>query len=284
MLLDYLDRAWRIGLRLYRAASGVPDGEVLCKMAGGYAMSLSPRDDALERVMYLDRTYEPATLHLMAMVLQPGDTVFDIGANVGLMTLHASRLVGAQGIVYAFEPHPATLERLRRNLALNGARNVQVLELALSSAPGSCQLFSFPKVNAGRASLVPAKGGVPAGEVRVARLGDLGLRSPRFIKLDVEGSELPVLQGGLALLQALPAPILCMELVKDMPRDGAGAYDAHRLVMASNDYRCFKFARSKFRASPLVEVAGEADLPTHDNVVYIHTQQVASLPPQLFAG
>src|SRR5450759_1030449 len=65
------------------------------------------------------RLYEPDIAAVFNRAIQPGDTVLDIGANVGVFSVLASHLVGHDGCVVAFEPAPDNLERLARNLALN---------------------------------------------------------------------------------------------------------------------------------------------------------------------
>ena len=69
--------------------------------------------------------------------LQPGDVVVDVGANIGVLSLAASRLVGEHGQVIAVEPHPATFQHLQHNLGLNQAANVQTHRVAVGEAVGS---------------------------------------------------------------------------------------------------------------------------------------------------
>ena len=66
--------------------------------------------------------------------LRPGATFFDIGANVGFVTLIAARLVGPSGRVVAFEPVPENVAAIRENLALNGIDWVEVHETAVARA------------------------------------------------------------------------------------------------------------------------------------------------------
>src|SRR5437764_415668 len=76
-------------------------------------------------------TYERQVQQLFRERLHPGDTVFDIGANVGFFTLLASKLVEG-GHVYAFEPLPRNLYYLERHIRLNDVTNVSVEALAIA--------------------------------------------------------------------------------------------------------------------------------------------------------
>ena len=69
--------------------------------------------------------------------LRQGDICIDAGANVGLLTLTASALVGEEGCVIAVEAHPRTCRYLRENLELNHCRNVRAYNLALAAAAGT---------------------------------------------------------------------------------------------------------------------------------------------------
>jgi hypothetical protein len=71
-------------------------------------------DNELSRALYVSGTYEPNTLVVLNRLLEPGAVFFDIGANVGVFSLAGSRMVGAGGQVYAFEPSRHECERLRR--------------------------------------------------------------------------------------------------------------------------------------------------------------------------
>jgi FkbM family methyltransferase len=274
------------GIRCFRAAILLPSDGVLCRMEDGFLMSLRPRRDALECSMFLDRTYEQATLAFMAQVIRPGDTVLDVGANIGLMTLRASQLVGDTGSVYAFEPHPETFRRLELNVRLNAASNVIALELALGDAPARRELFDFPKASSGRASLVGAPGGVPAASVGVARLDEVltsrRVSSVRFLKLDVEGFELQVLGGALDLLRSRPAPIVCMEVSRALPVERGDALSAHRFMLSVDHYVPFRFVEGKGRPSPLVPVLEEALIPAHENVIYMTREAIDTVPAKLF--
>ncbi len=122
-----------------------------------------------------------------------GSIVFDIGAHVGFYTLLASILVGPEGRVFAFEPLPDNLFYLYEHLRINRITNAAVIEAAVSDAPGATGFATGKTSMMGRIS--------PQGQYRVKTVTIDGLVSnrevppPDFIKIDVEGGELPVLAG-----------------------------------------------------------------------------------------
>lgn len=145
-------------------------------------------------------SYERRKTVLFASALAPGDVVYDIGAHVGLYALIAAPLVGNTGHVYAFEPLPRNLVYLRGHLELNGVANCTVLDVAVSTGPGSA---AFDK------DVHPAMGhlGAPAEgtlTVRTAGLDELVtrgvLKPPAVVKCDVEGAEHDVLRGAATIL------------------------------------------------------------------------------------
>jgi FkbM family methyltransferase len=87
---------------------------------------------------------------LFERLLGEGDTVYDVGANVGIHTLLFSRLVGPKGKVYAFEPFPQNLDRLRANLDLNKIENVEVIASAVSRRSSRERFLPGPDVSTGK--------------------------------------------------------------------------------------------------------------------------------------
>jgi len=152
--------------------------------------------------VYFNRV-EPEQTRVFAATVSKGQVVFDIGANVGYYTILASRLVGARGIVVAFEPVARNLSYLYRHIGLNRANNVMIVPVACSDALSlgtfdkginyalghlhsdtmNCRLVGSKN----RITLVPT---VDVDSV-VERLG----YSPHVVKIDVEGAELLVLHG-----------------------------------------------------------------------------------------
>ena len=142
-------------------------------------------------------TYEPAQSALFCKVVKPGDVVYDIGAHFGYYALLASKLVGTEGRVLAFEPSPPNLARLYRHIELNRCSNVQVLELAVSDHEGVAHFET--RTGSGLGHLAP-DGPV---EVKITRLDGLqGYPLPNVMKIDVEGAEVGVLRGANSLLAA----------------------------------------------------------------------------------
>ena len=81
--------------------------------------------------------------------IKGGDTIFDVGATTGEYTIPASRLVGENGAVYAFEPEPACYACLVSNMVLHEARNVIAANAALSHKGGTLTLCSEPETVSG---------------------------------------------------------------------------------------------------------------------------------------
>ena len=153
---------------------------------------------------------EPGVQEALRRHVGPGTTVWDVGANVGFFTLLAARLGGD---VQAFEPVPATARRLRANVAANGfGERVRVHEQAVAARSGRA---AFLLVEDASWSHLADRGRHPRTrarlEVPVVALDDLDLPLPDVIKVDVEGSELAVLEGARRLL-ADHAPLLVVEL------------------------------------------------------------------------
>jgi FkbM family methyltransferase len=164
--------------------------------------------------------FEEAETAFVQKFLRAGMTVLDIGANQGFYTLLAAKCVGALGKVIAFEPSPRERKALRWNLRVNGCRNVVVEELALGNEPRETEkpLYVVQGAQTGCNSLEPPAeaGATSVMSVRVTSLdGYLAARQVKrvdFVKLDVEGAELSVLQGSRKLLEGRPRPVLLAEV------------------------------------------------------------------------
>lgn len=158
---------------------------------------------------------EDELLRRMLEALRPGDVVFDVGANIGLVSL-ALALHGTERapVVHAFEPEPHNNAALRANLAANEVRVVEVHALALGDRPGKVKLYLDRHVGAGSHSLIPRPGLAQSTEVELARVDDLApkLGTPRMVKIDVEGAEFGVLRGMEGLLRAHAVRELFLEL------------------------------------------------------------------------
>lgn len=271
----------------FRRALPAP-AEKLVQMRGGYRLALRPAADALERRLYEARTYEAGTLALFDQVLRRGDVMVDVGANLGLMTLHAARLVGSPGCVVALEPHPAYHARLVSHLALNGCDNVRALQVAAGAVRSSASIYDFPEVNIGRSSLVIPESGAPAAatvavDTLDAILAGAGVGRVRLLKVDVEGYEAQVLAGASGLLAQ--RPIVCMEVSRTVT-GGGDPLAAHDMIMETGAYSAWNFRDGKGRPSPLVAVKDRQRLAaqTDDNVVYVPHAERDALPARLFTG
>lgn len=142
-------------------------------------------------------SYEHDKHRRFAATLQPGQVVYDVGANAGFYTLLAARRVGGQGNVVAFEPLPRNLHYLCRHLALNRERAVRVVDAAVADRDGTAMLDPGPHPS--MASL-DVGGSVQVRTVRLDTLVAEGLPPPDVIKIDVEGAECQVLRGAQEVL------------------------------------------------------------------------------------
>ena len=192
--------------------------------------------------------FEPAERAFVSRFLQAGMTSLDIGAHHGLYTLLASKRVGPNGRVFAFEPSPRERKALRWNVGLNRCKNVVIEGLALGNEEGERSLYVVNGHETGCNSLRPPalSGATSPVAVRVSSLdqwlGAHKVKTVDFIKLDVEGGELSVLQGAQRLLESAPRPVILAE-VQDI-RTQPWGYRAREIIsfLSGKGYRWFSIS------------------------------------------
>jgi FkbM family methyltransferase len=158
-------------------------------------------------------TGERRELEIVREHLRPGMTFFDVGANIGIFSMTAARIVGPSGQVVAFEADPEIAERLREHARGNSFEWVNVEQKAAWRESGKVM---FERVDA---SVSPDRGVghvVDTTNAHVMTLDAIALddclsqyRAPDFIKCDVEGAEGEVFQGARGLLAKQRPRALC---------------------------------------------------------------------------
>lgn len=151
-------------------------------------------------------TREPAIIGTIRGLLHPGDCFIDAGANIGVYSVLASRLVGPNGRVIAIEMMPDTAAILRAHLAENGCDNAMVVEAALSDRAGETVTAQVSEGKFGQASIATGHG-EKSVEVDTTTLTDVvsGYGRVRLIKMDLEGAEMNALKGAEPVLDRIDA-------------------------------------------------------------------------------
>lgn len=157
--------------------------------------------------------------------VKPGDVFIDVGAHFGFYTLLASRLIGEKGSIHSFEPTPRTFSLLKRNT--QEKKNIFINQSAVFRKSGESEFIDF---GPGSAAFNSLKKDIPY--VREAtRMEKIAVRTitldeyvsrqaiaPTFIKIDVEGGELDVLNGAKKILSQ--KPVLSVEIWNESELDG----------------------------------------------------------------
>ncbi len=192
----------------------------------------------MSQCTYVDGRYEPNEMYAMAQLIKPGMCFVDVGANAGIFTIMAARLTGERGAVHAFEPSPRDRERLQANIALNRLTNVTVHGEALGRSPSRAVLAvsgaERPGHNTIGGFMYAEDSAAYSVEVEVTTLDGVAeasnLTRLDVMKIDVEGFETAVLQGGTATLARF-RPVMVIEAQDEsLRRAGSSASELLALV------------------------------------------------------
>ena len=159
-------------------------------------------------------THEPLETEIVKKEIKSGDVVLDIGAHIGYYTLIFANLVGEEGKVFAFEPDPTNFSLLKKNVEINGHKNVELIQQAVSNETGKIRLYLSSEAHDHK--IYDSHDGRQSIEIEATRLDDY-FRDYNgkidFIKIDVQGAEGRAIQGMLNLLKKNYNVKIVMEFV-----------------------------------------------------------------------
>jgi FkbM family methyltransferase len=218
--------------------------ELLARTPNGYV--LAPADRlGFARFLAEAAVLERATSRLLDLTLREGMTFVDVGANIGLYTLHAARRVGPTGAVVALEPTPKLFRLLQKTVRINDRENIcNCINIAVSSADGVATLEGSKYCGYNPLNQPVNEEAKAEFQVRTARLDDVlqGARRVDVVKIDAGGAELAVLEGMNQVLANHREIVLIVEYgVPQLQRSGIspvewfGRFFAHGLTLFAFD-------------------------------------------------
>lgn len=201
---------------LNRAA---PQGVSEVTIAAGGNKDLKMLLDLQSEKDYWLGTYEPDLQAVIADLVKPGNVVYDIGANIGYVTLLFARRTSQKGHVYAFEALPGNVTRLEKNIALNHySAIVTIIPAAVQDRSSQAEFWVGPSDGMGKVAGSAGRLSVDYPQklqVTGLALDDFykegAVHIPDIIKIDIEGGEVLALPGMIELLRE-HRPILMVEL------------------------------------------------------------------------
>ncbi|NMG46342.1 FkbM family methyltransferase [Aromatoleum toluvorans] len=209
--------------------------------------------------------YSPREAAVLAAWLRPGDTAIDVGANLGALTLAMAHAVGEDGRVIAFEPQAAIHACLAQTLADSALTQVELQRRAVDASTGHARIPRLDPASAANFGGVSLADDGEGDEVELVRLDDLDVAACRLLKIDVEGRELDVLRGAVALI-ARCRPVIHVEC--DRP-------DRLAPLLAFLREQGYRVVRHE---PPLFDAANFRNCP-HDAFPRIVSGNLIALPP-----
>jgi len=212
---------------------------------GGVNWALDLRE-GIDFAIYLTGKFEPRTVKAIAGFVEPGDTVIDIGANIGAHTLHLGKLVGPHGRVFAMEPTRFAYNKLLANVALNPDLSPQIIAdqvMLVGTSKSSLEPELYSSWPLARDQQDHDKHGGKAMSTQGAitvKLDDYlksrNIGPVKLVKLDVDGYEPDVLRGGSTFLKH-QKPLIVMELQHYALEERGNSLEQLLDILVSAGYR-----------------------------------------------
>jgi len=163
----------------------------------GFKLGFYPT--ALSATLWVENDNRSGDLEFYKDYLKAGDTVVDIGANIGQLAIGAAMIVGDGGAVYAFEPHPDIYSYLNNNIAMNKCNHIHTYNMAVGNEVGV--LFISDKRNDDQNTIV--KNQQSGISIKQIKLDDMDIIESKIdlLKVDVEGYEKFVFEGARLVLE-----------------------------------------------------------------------------------
>ena len=210
--------------------------EIYKLVRGRHGLFLAnPKDVYIGRAVIEYGEFSELEVQVLLNLIRDGSFAIEVGANMGAITVPLAKKVGSGGLVYAFEPQPLIFQQLCANIALNDLVNVSAINAGCGSEPDQIDVVRLNPTresNFGGVKLEQITANNSGVRIRIDRLDDV-IDPPRLnlVKVDVEGMELAVLQGGANLISQF-RPALYLE----NHEDGSEALISHIMAL---DYDCW---------------------------------------------
>jgi FkbM family methyltransferase len=222
-----------------RAPEGLTEVTVSTGILQGAHLRLNLKNESY----YWLINYEPHLIRAIKDFCKAKMTIYDLGANIGYISLVFARLTGREGTVYAFEPLPENIQRIADHIALNSVQNIiHLIPCAVSDVEGM-QTFSVHQHTAlSRLTTSSCKDNefIKQIEIKSLRLDDFVFRDgnphPDIIKLDIEGGGVKAIPGMLKVVSKA-RPIFFMEL------HGPEEHNAAEELLKLNSYTICKMQK-----------------------------------------
>ena len=194
----------------------------------GFKIELNPIA-AIDRALILGLKHDDVVTQEIQKI-PAGKSYVDVGANIGYFVLEA----GKRGVpVFAFEPSPREVVRMKRNIALNAFEHIKVFEAGISNAVEKLDLKLGMEYNPGQNSVLDVSKSVDSVSCAFAPLSHFlspdELKNVGLIKIDVEGFEYEVLQGMEDVLSSLHCPVVIEITPSFLEKAGHSAKDIYNL-------------------------------------------------------
>jgi FkbM family methyltransferase len=196
------------------------------------------RDSILSKLIYSG--FENKEINFVRRYLKESDIFLDIGANIGLFSLHAAYCIGSSGKIIAFEPTPLTYARLVENIDLNNyMTKIIPVNIGLSEKKECLILNSYGNGYDAWNTFAKPLNEFQGNEINVQvdtldnylRTCDINIENISLIKVDVEGWEVNVIKGAVNTLKSKNAPTLLVEFTEEYAfAAGTSCYELYDLI------------------------------------------------------
>ncbi len=280
---EYIDRMQEYHALLLEYASFIEDCDIRSIEIADGCLIITSRTAGIDMICPLiDRraapfeilnfgSYERPEMEMALRLIDPGSTVADVGANIGWFSLNVAKQNPTARIL-AFEPVPPTFEWLRRNIERNEIENVKAFAIALSNGDGKAILYmrAGDSANASAANLNAGEGVMETACI-TRKLDDILGEAPLdFIKCDVEGGELFVIQGAQKAIER-SRPVIWAEMLRKW--SAHFGYHPNRIIelLEGLGYRCFTVQRDRLK-----EFCCMDEDTTETNFFFLHREAHAA--------